>query len=384
MPETLQFSTLVFPQAGRDRQERSNRQNIAAEGALAGGASIVEDISSLPGEQTLSGAYLGDYAKKQTDELDELVSSPDIGPIPVFAPDGETSLAGYYVLESGRTNPETAQSDSLQRFDVGLTQKGTRNKHWRMVATNPTQVQNDFGSTQASRVAVPGAASKVQWVDRETGETALASGDVVATASGEWADVDLFDPYTDDPLGASEPALIYDVPYDVEEGVDVRVWDTRGHDSKLDSDGDVQWSKVFSPDHDYSGNLVADTGRLRVTFDEEGSPGISAQRWNAVSEAWESVSPSTTDWEVLDVDVVGIGLERVDAYVLFSNLSTGDIFALDAAIKRGLEDVLWTIPGNSSGPVPSGLDDLLDPTASPRVIDASESKQLHSRRSTRE
>lgn len=358
------------------------RRQLASFGAVSGGQSTVESISLDPGEQRLRGQYRGKYAAKMASELEELFSADGITTVPYYGVDETTTEDGYYALGGGgsvtvgRLDP---REDALQEFDGTLTKEGTRASQWRAVATEPTSVADRSwaGNTTTALVGVPAAATQVQWFDASTGATADPS--VVETRQCEFGAIEIYDaeaaPY-------STPTLIYGLDYAEEGGVDCRVWDDRGAGlaNRTDSEGVLQWQKVYRADHEFavtSGALaIVDSGRLRLAFDES-AKSLTAQRWDDAAGAWSDVALGSSNWVFATLDVQVIGAAVVEAQVTFRDPSQSPTatYTLEMLLPRGYASALWLYPVGE-GPVPSGLQTLLDPIASAQTNDPQPSKGL--------
>lgn len=376
----LQLYTLVVASASQTELRNQQRQELAQAGVLDQDGGVAEQLSSNPGDQTLNGVYRGRFAEKMATEIDELSSAAGFEAVPLAGIDGSTPIDGYYVVEEADVRPAQAQTGNAQRYDLTLTEMGTRNSHWRAVETNRRQVDHDWGNDLDALVGVPATAGKVQWYNPDDGSKELASP--VNTHSAELGDVEIYDLNDGEAaVGTSNPTLLYEISYREEENTDCRVYDTRGHGSKLDTDGNLQWQKVFSTQHDFDDELVFDTGRLRLRPDE-GAGTLEAEEWDATNEVWSDVGltqPSTT--ELFDVDLTSITMLRDQAQLTFD--VDGSLYALDAILHAGHEDVLFAIPENESGPIPTDLQDWLSPIASTTIVDPQATKTLVSRREVR-
>ncbi len=402
----LLLYTLVIPQDSQSDLLNRLQQQLATAGVLDQDGGVVEQLSSEPGNQTISGLYRDQFAAKMAAELEELAQASGFDELPVASLDGATSTNGYYSLERADVDQVQPHTSLVQQFDLSLTKKGTQNKHWRALETNPRQVDHDFGTDLAAEVAVPAAASKVQWYNPADGSRPSATP--VETRSAELGDVDIYD-LTDapwyDPFGEDPPTLLYEVPYIDEEATDVRVYDTLGAEQKLNAEYDLQWQKVFSTQHDFGGEVVIDTGLLRLRLDE-GAGTLEAERWDP--DATQTVEGTGTygdglygeglyagqsgDWvdaglsqpadvSVFDVDLVEISMATVRAQVLLDD--SGTLFALDVVLDRGVQDALFSIPENESGPIPTALQDWLSPIATTTLVDPQAEKTTVARDTTR-
>lgn len=389
MDQDLKLYTLIATGAGQTDRNNQRRQQLASAGLLNQDGGNVEQVASEPADQRIRGHYRGRYAAKMAQELEELASS-GIEALPVTALEdaASTSLDGYYEIESADIGPPRAATEAVQRYDLSLSKKGTRNSHWRALETNPSQVDHDeqWGNDQTELVGVPSTASKVRWYRDEN--SAVAPATSTTTRQAELGDVDMYDLADGRAAlgldGDQGPWLVYDVDYGAEELVDVRVWDTRGYDSKHDADGGLQWAKLFNTQHDFAAPVILDTGVLRLEIDEPNQT-IAAQEWDASTSAWTDVTlTNDSAWTLFDADLVEIGMTRAEAQLTFSDGS--ELFALDAIVERGADVVLFANPqaeDPNPEPIPQGLLDWLDPIAASTVYDTGASKGLVSRQEVR-
>lgn len=400
MPD-LQLYTLVVPQDSQADLTARLEQQLESNGVIGQDGSVVSRISSEPDDETIRGLYRGRFAKKMAGELFELSQSSGFDPIPL-AGIGETSKKdGYYSFESADVDQVQPQTASVQEFTLQLAKEGTRSSHWRAVRTNPHQIDHEFGTGLEGLIGVPSTARKARWMHPTTKETALATP--IETRDAELGDVDVYDlteaPWYDPvPFDEDPPTLIYDVDYLAEERLDCRVYDTLGHGTKLDAGRNLQWQKVFSTQHSTDDELVLDNGLIRLRLDDHAQT-LEAQRWDpdGVTEtedtgtygedlyndglyagsagAWVDVGlEQPEDVELFDVDIREIGMAGDRVRLTF--VVDGELFAMDARLQRGFEDVLFSRPENQSGPTPQSLEDWLAPIASETIVDPQPSKGL--------
>jgi len=347
---TSRIYVLPLPLVGQRQPDSNTRNDLEAAGVLGSDTGAVETIATQPRTQTVSGYYRGQLAWKLAAELQELASLES--PVSIYGT-READAAGYFAIEKARSRPvEAPVADWLQQYTLTLTREGTRADNRRAIRTTVSQVDHPFGSSLTAEVGAPADATGVEWLDEESEKTTDPT--LVATRSAELGDIEVYDaraaPY-------DNPTLVYDIPYADEGPVDVRVWDERSVGSKTDSDGVLQWAKVFSTGHDYAGEAILDNGLVRLRFADAG---LSAERWDDGTGTWTSQSLGTSDWSLRDVDIRHIGVARADARVRFTDGST--VFPLDVSLKRGWTDPLWSEIDGQGG-TPTGLVDLLDPIA---------------------
>jgi hypothetical protein len=284
----------------------------------------------------------------------------------VFAPgDGYVSVEQ---METGRVDPA---SKWTQRYAGRLSRAGTRSSHYRAVTATQRQVDHPFGNDTTAYIGVPASAEDVQWLSRDDGATEPAS--VVATRSAEQGDVKIADHAAST---FASPALIYDLPYEDEGPVDVRVWDTRGYSTRDDSDGLPRWQKCFVSTHGYDGVPVVENGLVRVWLEPTN---FRVDGWDGA--AWQQSSLGTSDWELSGVDIghradQDLSPVTVDALTEWTNPTSGDSYRLDLSLQRGAEAILFSRTPNATAAIPSGLQDLLSPVASSSVVDPQPSRTL--------
>ena len=387
MPD-LQLYTLIAPSASQSQLGNLQRQEIAQSGILGQDGGVTEQLSSNPADQTLNGVYRGLYAEKMATEVDELSSASGFEAVPLAGIEGPTPLDGYYAVEEANTEPAQAQTGRAQRYELSLSRKGTRNKHWRALETNPTDdISHEFGNDLEALVGIPAAASKVQWYNSEdqtrvpaspTGARSAELGDVEVY---DLADAPWYDPTAD--LIDDPPVLLYEIPYTAEENVDCRIYDTRGEASKLDDGGSLAWQKVFSTTHDFDDVLILDNGLIRLRLDEPNGT-LEAEEWDDANTTWTTVglgSSQPPTVSLFDVDLMDIAMVRDRAQLTFD--VGGSLFALNAILNRGYGAVQFTVPENETGPIPDDLENWLSPIASTSIADPNASKTLVARKEVR-
>lgn len=356
----------------RDRQ----RSQLSEFGVLQTDGSVVEQLSSEPGVVELRGQYrFGEpHARIAAEELEELASS-SFAALPLFREgDRRWPGAGFYELESADVEPAHPNREDVYEYDLVLAKKGTRSDRYRAIEVNPREATHDFGDGDEALVALPDDVRKTQWYAAD-GSTTIASPD--STVAAEFGDVDLFDL---DTAPSDLRALIYETDKSTDATTDARVFDARGFDDRVPDDT-REWQIVFSTDHEFDGDVVLDTGRLRVRLDDDAGT-IEAETWDGGAGDWTDEALSQpAGVELFDVDITSIGMVRVAAQLTFKD--GGDLFALDAIVARGLGAVLFDIPSNEEGPIPTELNSWLDPIAAETEIDTQAQKTLISRNDVR-
>lgn len=375
---TKRLYVLAIPGDALTGADNTRQRNTAQHGFVNQSGQSVESISQQPGTRRLRGAFRGAFAEDMAQELTELADTASFGHVPYFDEAGQTPDEGYYTMERSVVNPADPRMEYVHPFDVSLSKAGTRNTSWRTVELSVSNPSTPFGVTDRAYVGVPGAATKVRWMNTESGATQSAVA--VDTVSAEYGSVDRFDAYSA-PYEPETRALVYDLDYAEEGKVDVSIWDTRGL-AKHDANNVRQWMHVFDPSHVFEGEAVIDTGRLRLTMDDTAQT-MSATQWDAGTSTWTSVTLGTSDYELYDLDITYNDGSRVDAQLLFEDSVGGGTYGLDASFLRGYDAVMFTTPENQSGAIPAGLDTLLAPIADTATHVADPTKTLTDRSEVR-
>jgi hypothetical protein len=333
-------------------------------------------ISSPTDEADVDIKFAGAHAGRRAVALDELCNSVAVAPVAVnYAPDA--SFRGYYIAESTSRQLQLAtDDDDQQTLGLSLTEVGTRASHRRAVFTRPTQPDpgNVFGNDLTALVGVPTAADRVKWHDRSF--TASEDPTAVETVTTAGGDVVLYDARA--PAIADDPVLTYR-PSEPEAQTDLAVWDTYG-DVEFDAGGDRRWARVFDTSHDPLGEFVIDNGRIRL-FLADAPAAIGAETWDATASEWSPISLPASDWQLVETDLVRIGAAAVDAQCVFSDGT--DDYALDLRLERGRKAPQWLIPESVTDPIPTGLEDLLDPIADGSIYHTGASLDLVDRQKLR-
>ncbi|UIP00329.1 hypothetical protein Hbl1158_02870 [Halobaculum sp. CBA1158] len=342
-----------------------------AENAALNAPATAEATAQTPNTRTISGVFGGIAADELAESLEELAGAASAGfsVVPVYGSDAVDDLTdGYYILQSATTEPERPQAAGrLHRYSVELEAAGTRAQQLRAVHTSPNaSIEQDIATptTEQQYVGVDARATLTRWYDTTSGD--LTSATPVDTTETVHGDVDLYDP-TSAPTDA--PALTYKLPYAQEYERDCVAHDTRGYADK-ESDGVINWQRVFATSHEIGSDaaLVLSTRAIRVRVDEDAGT-LTAEEWDASAAggdgAWTDIALPASDWEPVDIDLVYLGPARIQAQVVFENASTGELATVDGRWHRGWDLIQWS---RATGePTPSGLVDLLEPTASGSV-----------------
>jgi len=356
----------------------SRQQNrVAKQGVLKTDVPSAESVSAQPGQVSIDGRLAGRFADIHAAMIDELLAS-SIPVIPYAGKDEQDSVDGYYAPETTSQNPPDPRQGRFQQFDGVLTPKGTRRSHWRAVRTNPQTVDNPFGAAPSPEIGLTTAANKVRWYDDVSG--AIETPTVQRTVTGEHGRLNIYD--ASEPSFDS-PALIYDLSLREEFKTDCVLWDDYNREKvyRVESDGDTvgsatvgsatvndadtlvesQWQRVYLTDHEWQGNIVLESDRLRLVIDQP-KDDLRAYRYNADEGQYNLVQLGASDWRLFDVDITSIGLATIEAQLEFEGLTSGATHNLNLSLIRGLEDAVWSVPSNEDS-TPQGLIDRLDPIA---------------------
>ncbi|MFT4921722.1 MAG: hypothetical protein ACI8XM_000928 [Haloarculaceae archaeon] len=366
-----------IPEGAQLQDTDALQANLSAQGLLDGG-SAVEQLSSGPGDHTLRGQYrcrTATDARLMARELRELANASGFDAVPFYEIGDEDSDDGYYVVERAENvGPVEPQEPAIQQFRLSLSEAGTTKDRFLAVETTPSQVDHTFGNNTTPVISVDDRASKLRWYNPDDGT--VASADPLDTVEGEHGTLARFDVDAGETaVGTGQPTLLYELGYAEQGPLDPVVWDGRDA-SKLDADGVRQWQHVFTTGHEYAGRPVLDNALLRLFVDEAAGV-LEAERWDDANTTWSAVGLdwSTTDWALYDWDAEATTSTVVRAQGTFVHPDNG-LFSLDAALHRGFEDVQFSIPENESGPIPSELETVLDPIASPRLVDPQPKRAL--------
>ena len=400
----MQIYALEIPDENVGRYTQPGGVDVSDLNLLSGPATA-EPTASTTTSIDPDVKFDGPQASVRAAEVRELCSSTAFASLPVTLPESIGS-DGYYAASTADRSVEISQQvdgQGYERVSLSLTRIGTADTHYRALKSGPYQVDHEFGNDVSAMVALPASARKVRWLDRDSGERELAEPvETVATAYG---DVDIYDledalDYEIDEDNLDDPPLlVYEIDKDTDADADVRLWDTRGHES-LETDGRRQWQHVFSKDHEYDGALVLDNGLVRLWLDEADST-IAAERWDPDASravpvtgtygseiygsglyaggrgGWPNVDlEQPEDVDLFDVDVKRIGMVRDRVQLTF--VDDGSLEVVDAILVAGHDAILFDIP-DGEGPLSTALEEWLEPIASETVVDPNVSKGLRSR-----
>jgi hypothetical protein len=380
--------TLSIPTDAQLETGRQVRRRTASISPLGDGTAVGQAIAPEPGSLRLVGSYRGALADVMAREVEELADADGYEAVPLFTTGGDnTDRDGYYVVQEADTGAAAPRAEgALHTFSSRLELSGSRNSHFRSVEITVDSVANDFGTTEEARIGAPSQASLVRWYDERA--NTLTQATPADTVTTEFGAVDLYDVAS--APSTTSAALVYDLPYADQGKTDVRVWDDRdkGLAAKTDAEGVVQWARVFVTSHEYQGRPVVSNGRLRVLLDEApaAQPGLQAERWDASSSQWASVTlapeGNPDGWALVDADLTHIGPAAVEAQLLF-RAADGTQAPLNARLSRGADVLLFATPPNAPAATPVSLREVVEPIASERLQTAGESLGLRARSEVR-
>lgn len=366
-------------------ESSSSTESTLSRLGLLDGTSSVTSVSTNPPDFRLSVQFSGKYADRLALELSELFEAQQLQDLPLAPRNGSRESDGYYAVNNDSIERVEPQTDKLVKVDADLVKSGTRSSHRRALRCRVTQPDpgNTFGNDTTALVAAPTDASRVRWYDRSFTESAAATA--VDTVTARFGDLDRYDARDVSGTLGDDPVLVYKSPsLDAEGDVDVGVWDTYGARNPVDNEGTVQWGRVFDPAHDPRSDdeFVVENGLIRLWLQDGEDDQLRAERWDAAAGAWSDVSLGSSNWALVETDLIEIGAAAVDAQCVFVD-GSGTEYALDLRLERGYESPQWMIPSSETDPVPSGLQTLLDPIADESVYQTGASLGLVARSNLR-
>lgn len=378
---TTQLYLVPLPDSQTTRPpSQAVRSRVDVSGILEEGGIATEAIATEGVDLTIRGQIrLGPtFSKKVADELDSLGESSYSG-IALYD-ESQSALGdrrGYYEIRDVDVNPAHKATSDAFEYTATLDKTGTRETHWRAVELSEVDVGTNLATGSSGLLGVPSDDRKERWYSVASG---FESANPTSTVSGEYGDIDLFDPSNS---SFSDPVLLFEQPYGAEGSTDVRVWDDNGSDKFATfSDGSggsidiTQWTHAFHPGFEYEGTPLVDNGLIRLRFDE-GNSVLEAWEWDDSNSAWSSISITHGDWELFDADVEQIAPASVDVFAEFEDTQSGDIHAARLSIQRGISRAVVRNPQNDT--IPSGLETVLDPVASDQTTDLQPEQTLLSR-----
>lgn len=377
-----QLGGVVLPAVtvGQGEESRSQAQSLAQTGRLGSDETTVDQLTTEAPGTEIRGSYdvtsgiPADRVPMLAGEFDELVGAGR-GPLPLFDTDDSATFSrrGFYSISDGSVDPVHPTRPDVQQYRLTLERAGTRRDSFRAVALNSVDITTPFSGSDPAGVYVPAAAGKTMWLDRAD-ETAQSASSLATTGSSRGI-VARYAP----PAGLDRPALVYDIP----EPADVRgvvVFDSRGNADKFDGDGVRQWQAVYQSGHEFEGDIVLSSDRLRLRIREGSGGQVTAERYAGGS--WSAVGLSSSPWYVLDVDLLQLGQHRAAAQLRFRQSGAAD-YVVSVALNYGREVAIVQPAADESDPIPPDIESLLAPIASGRSTDPQPSRTLVSREVTR-
>ncbi|WP_135830632.1 hypothetical protein [Halorussus halobius] len=373
-----------LPEASQPTESDTLGQQLSELGLLNDDSAEVEAISSQAADLELNGQirWGEDISRMIASELDELADA-NLPALPLFrrGDTGSYPNQGWYSVSSATVDPLHGNQRSAWEYTINLTFKRRRGSGFRTLALHPRQADHPFGNDLTELAAVPASAGKVRWIDSEAG--ASASATPVEMRAGRTVDASLYDIADgEDALEVDAPSLVYDVSYQDDVQAGVRVYDTRGHDSKFrgeDGGGPRRWQTIHSTEHDVADPVVVSNGLLRVRLDEASTPHLHAETWDDTAGGWTSLGlDNTSDWTLYDIDLTMVGMHDLRAQLEFQHPSMG-LYDLDVSLQYGRSRLLVERPESADSPVPQALVDWLDPIAADWLMDVQPSRGLVSR-----
>lgn len=365
--------TVALPGQARTRADSAVPNRVESAASLSSQSSAARPLGTAPGERTLRAQYKGHNADLIARMANELAANSDgLEVIPWFGVDdngnhSSTETDGYYAVERTERADQEPRAPNSPTVDINLRSVGTRKDVWRALRIQKTIADigalADTGSG-STIVALPHNATSVQWWDGESQVEPATASQTIATQ------YDAVDRYILASASFDPAALLYSLPYESEGAADVRLWDTLGEPSKAQLQGTrttLEWQRVFDSAHEPEGTLHLENGQLRMSLDEsDGS--IEVKNWNG--GAWGTDRTGSSNWSVMDVDILFIGAARLTAHVTFVSGDGSQSYPLRVDVRRAPPSPHWYRPPDrveQLGSIPSGLVDLLEPTALDRT-----------------
>jgi hypothetical protein len=269
---------------------------------------------------------------------------------------------GYYEVARIDVSPAQESRQEAYTYDVSLTLAGTREDSRRAVSTNPEAIATNLATGSPAPIGVPAEAITPRWYDEDTGTEDATPTD---TVTAEYGDVELYD-YTE--ATADAPDLVYDLPFEREGPVDVRVYDDRDTDkfTSTVSGGQANvWPHAFHTGWQFDGDAVVDNGRVRLRLGND----VTAEEYNTGTDAWDSVALTSGDLSLQAWSLERIGPAAVRVRLVATDTSNGSTRTASVRVQRGLDGVLLRQP----------RDDVLSPKyeswLGPIASDASDDPQ---------
>lgn len=383
---TKQLYLVPLPDVQTDRPPQSRTSaRVPTAGLIQEAGSVAERVALEGVDVQLNGRIQwAEFSKKIDRELKSLAESDYTAlPFADMADPDSDEQAGYYEFRTQDDNGAHQTSDLAYQYTLGLEFKGTRETHWRSVPTKVENVNTGLATSGNGLIGVPTEATKVRWYD-DVGGSGTEVASVDATVNAEYGDVDNYDPSA---ASFDDPTLIYELPFDREGPVDVRVWDDIGEANKFASYDDAQnttyeitqWVHAYHPAFEFEGTPITDNGLLRMQFDESAGQ-IDADEWDEATTSWTdlaTVGGSTEDYELFDADFRAYSPAEVKIFAEWQDTSDDSIHATVLKSERGNDRAVLRQPDN--GTIPSDLETMLSPIVSSQTTDAQPSQEVEAR-----
>lgn len=391
----------------RDAQATSSEAQTQASDLVEAGLldSDAVDVDSLRGQAAdvrLEGTIRSPRPRPGmvATELDELTGSAKTS-IPLFQVGLDDGIevaeafekAGWYEIDTGDVARQHPALDDVWRYDLSLSLSGRRGSHYRALAIEDRALNHPFGNDDDSLVWIPQAARKPFWFDPATTDRAVAVPikEFIETAFGTLKRFDVEQARSAFGLDADDPVkLLYDPSYLDDTTLQVRSYDTRGHDDKFDGDGVRQWQTIHETRHDIDDPLALSNGRVRVFVTEPDDPDsegeLTAEQWVDALDEWVDIPVGTSDWKPVDMDIVDIRQHREVARITFRDES--DVQLLPTELGGAVVETEFILAVGDERPqihrpdgedFPADLEEMLGELASERQLDPQPQRTLVSR-----
>lgn len=380
-----QLYVTPLPDTQASTSDEGVRAQIQQAGLLQAGGTATEKIAAENIDLVINGQfdYGAKFADKLADEINSLGESEYAG-LPLYKPNvsGGGRNSGYYEVERVAVNPVHPVTGDAYEYEVAFTFTGTRETHWTAVET---KIDDDVETGLAnegnpSPVGIPAAASKVRWYSEADGKE---DASVNSTVTAEFGSVDLYDPsdasfYNPGDENPVNPILLYELDYSDSGSVDVRVYDDRGLSKYYTVNGQdfSQWTHSYHTSYEYEGAPVVDNGLLRVRFDEPNGV-VEAFEWNTSTGAWDALSVSHGDYELVDADFERIGPSDVRVYTEWYDSVDDRLEQALISVQRGLNRGIARYPEGTTQT--SGLESVLSGFVGDYSTDNKPSRGLRAR-----
>jgi len=347
--------------------------DVQQAGLLEAGGTSVQNVATENVDFQKAGRiqYGPTLSRKVAEELDSLSESA-YTTLPLYDASEDTLARkrGYYEVARVEVTPAQESRDDAYQYDVSLTKSGTREDSRRAVRTNPESITSGLSTGSPAPIGIPAEAINPRWYDADTGtEDATAS----STVTAEYGDLELYD-YDD--AEADAPELVYDLPFESDGPVDVRVYDDRDRDKFADtaSGGTVNtWIHAYHTGYQFDGGAVIDNGRIRLRLDGD----VTAEKWDTSADTWDSVALTSGDLTLQEWSLERISPANVRVRLIATDSDGGATRSASVRVQRGLDGVLLRQPGDDT--LSPKFESWLDPIASDASDDPQPEQTLRDR-----